>query len=148
MAAKQVTEPSRSTVEAQLSKLLTFEPFNSFTMSEIKYQIIKIDVTSANQKVRFWADTERHYSKVTGLMLSVPYSDIRGSIELNINNSEIFPEDYEIKLLTTTENVAPDDRFYSVVSEAKGSRVEGKLQDNGTSRTYPYTALLYLRLEN
>jgi len=117
-------------------------------MSEIKYQLIKIEIPESEEKVRFSADTDRLYEQVTGIMISMPESDIRASLELSINNTELFPEDYETKLLMTTENVAPDDRFYSVICEAKGSRIEGKLQDAGKSRSYPYTALLYLRLEN
>jgi hypothetical protein len=117
-------------------------------MSDIKYQLIKIEIKQSKEKVRFWADTDRLYAKVTGLMMSMPQDSIRASIELSINNTEIFPEDYEVKLLSTTENVAPDERFYTLECEAKGSRVEGKLQDSGTSRDFPYTALLYLRLEN
>ncbi len=98
--------------------------------------------------MRIDADTDRHYERVSGLMMSLPNDDVRATMELNINNEEVFPEAYEIKLLTSSTQVAPDERFYTLNSQAKGSRIELKYQDSGSSREYPYRAILYLRLEN
>ena len=119
-------------------------------MSEIKYQLLKIKVTSEKENVKFSADTDKKYKKLTGLFASLPNKDalFASTLELKVANEEIFPEDFEIKLLTCGENVTPNERFYNKLDcEAMGSRIEGRYVDGGNSENYPYVALIYLQLE-
>ena len=119
-------------------------------MQEIKYQIIKIPITSPGEKVKFSADTDKMYKQITGLDGSLPEEKaITGTtLELKIADKEIFPEDFEIRMITTGINLSPNDRFYEKVQEvAQGNRIEGRLSDSSKADIYPYVAKLYLRLE-
>ena len=118
-------------------------------MEKIKYQIIKIRVPESGSQVKFEADTNKRYQTVNGLFFSLPEEKaISGStIGLRLNNDEIFPEEFEVKLITTGIQANTNNRFYdSLEVEAAGSRIEGKFIDSGKADIYPYTAKLYLRL--
>ncbi len=119
-------------------------------MQEIKYQLIKIQIGQSGDSVKFSADMDKMYKQLTGLYASLPEDKaVPGtSIELKIADKEIFPEGFELKMITTGLNVAPKDRFYEKVKEeAAGNRIEGRLTDSGKADSYPYVAKLYLRLE-
>jgi len=116
-------------------------------MSDIKYQLIKIKVEESGSIIKFNADTDKKFKSIKGVFASLPDSDnalFGTSLELRIADNEIFPEGFEIKMLSCGQNVAPDDRFYSKIDEeAQGSRIEGRYTDGGNARTYPYVAKLY-----
>ena len=119
-------------------------------MTAIKYQLLKIKVASAKENVKFSADTDKKYKKLTGLFASLPMGEalFASTLELKVANEEIFPEDFEIKLLTCGDNVSPNERFFEKLEcEAQGSRIEGRYVDGGNARTYPYVLLIYLQLE-
>ena len=119
-------------------------------LKNIKYQLIKIVVPQANDSVKFDADTDKMYKRITGIHGSLPQdASILGSqIELKIADQEIFPEGFEFKLITTNLSVSPNKRFYDKIDEeAQGNKINGKFIDGGNAPAYPYTAKLYLRLE-
>ena len=119
-------------------------------MSKIKYQLLKIKVASAKENVKFSADTNNKYKRLTGIFASLPTKEalFASTLELKVANEEIFPEDFEIKLLTCGDNVSPNERFFSKLEcEAQGNRIEGKYVDGGNARSYPYVVLIYLQLE-
>jgi len=119
-------------------------------MTLIKYQLLKIKVSSQNEIVKFSADTDKKYKKLTGIFASLPYEDafFGSKLELKVANEEIFPEGFELKLLTCGNNVSPNDRFYTKLEcEAQGSRIDGRFSDGGNADDYPYMAILYLKLE-
>ena len=117
---------------------------------EIKYQLIKIIIPQASASVKFDVDTDKTYKRITGIHGTIPEDKaiIGCNIELKIAEKEIFPSDFEFKLITTNLSVSPNTRFYDKVNEeADGSKVEGRFIDSGKADNYPYTAKLYLRLE-
>ena len=119
-------------------------------IKNIKYQLIKIPIPQANETVKFNADTDKMYKRITGIHGSVPKeAAIEGSqLELKIADLEVFPEGFEFKLIATNLSVSPNKRFYEqVCEEAEGNKVEGRFIDGGNAPAYPYTAKLYLRLE-
>jgi hypothetical protein len=70
--------------------------------------------------------------------------------KIEINKQEIFPEDYETKLLMTGINVSPNHRFYEVGDIAVGSgavKVEYKDTADGRSNFEPYRISIYLKCE-
>lgn len=117
-------------------------------LGEIKYQPIPIAVDAANDELTIEADTDKLYGRCTGIFISVPNNSvITSTMRVELNGKEIFPDGYEIKMINTTEDVPPDDRFYVLNEPAKGSRMKAKYKDAGLATTYPYTAILYLKLE-
>ena len=120
-------------------------------MKQPKYQIIKIHVPDAGDKVKLSASTDKLYEKVTGIAASLPFegSLFGSTLELKIADKEIFPEEYEIKRLCTGQETGLNERFMDVEVEAAGSTIELEYIDGGVTEevTFPYTVLLYLRLE-
>ncbi len=121
-------------------------------MNEIKYQLLKIKVTDSGQSVKFSADTDKKYKSIQGVFASLPDTGnalFGSTLELKIADKEIFPESFEIKMLSCGQSVSPNDRFYNLINEeAEGSRVEGRYIDGGNASEYPYTAKLYLQLQD
>lgn len=119
-------------------------------LGDIKYQPIVISVNSANQVVTIEADTDKLYANLTGIFFSIPDETVETSTisRLEIGGNEIFPDGYEIKMITATKDVAIDERYYKLNEPAKGARLKTKYNDSGMSGAYPYTVILYLRLEN
>ncbi len=119
-------------------------------MPKFKFDIIKIPVSEAGQIVKFSADANKMYKWIEGLFVSLPEEKaVPGStMELKIANEEIFPEDYEVKLLTTGQECAPNERFFDLIhEEAVGNLIEGRFTDSGKADVYPYVAKLYLMLK-
>src|SRR5690242_20703082 len=74
-----------------------------------------IDVTNENQVHSKTFELDKNVEKVHGILFSSNRDDLtyyRGTAKVEINSEEIFPEDYETKLLMSGLNVSPNDRFY------------------------------------
>ncbi len=121
-------------------------------MNAIKYQIIRINVPAAGATVGININSDKLYKKVTGILVTVPYIMSflnKSTLSLSINDQEVFPDDFEVKLITCDSFVPTNERFYKLEEAADGSTVKGKFKDGGAMNgvTYPYTANLYLKLE-
>lgn len=125
-------------------------------MKLTRYQLIKVKVETPGQVVRFSAATDKLYSKVEGIYVSLPKdeSHYSSTIELRIAENEVFPEGFETKLLATNQSVSPNERFMifdnDELVEAGGSIIEGRFSDGGFSDgiVFPYTLNIYLKLKN
>jgi hypothetical protein len=125
-------------------------------MKLTKYQMIKVKVETPEQTVRFSAATDKLYSKVEGIYVSLPKDESHygSTMELRIAEQEIFPEGFETKLLATDQSSTPNERFVifdnDEVVEAGGSIIEGRFTDGGFADgiTFPYTLNIYLKLKN
>jgi len=119
-------------------------------MNETIYKIIKISVPESGSIVKFSYDTDKMYKSITGLFASLPEDNaVPGCLlELKIAEKEIFPEEFEVKMITTGLNVSPNKRFYDkILEDAAGNRIDGRFVDAGKASSYPYVAKLYVRLE-
>ena len=117
---------------------------------ETKYQIVKIMVPESGATVKFSADSYKTHKSIEALFMSLPEDKavVGTTLGLKIADKEIFPDEYEAKLICTNLNVSPNARFYERISEeANGSRIDGRYKDSGKADVYPYVAKLYLRLE-
>jgi hypothetical protein len=122
------------------------------TTKAIKYQIIKVTVNAPGDTVNINVTTDKMYKKITGVLVSFPfyaYFAQRSCLSLLINDKEIFPEEFDVKLISYGMGVAANEMFYLLDEEAAGSTVKGKFRDGGDTFgfPYPYSANLYLRLE-
>lgn len=120
-------------------------------MNAIKYQIIKVVVPSQGAVVNFNVNSDKLYRKITGFTLTVPYIAPylnMSSLSLQVNEKEIFPEDFEVRLLTPDQAVPVNERFYLLDEVADGSTIKGKYKDGNVNMTdYPHAVCIYLRLE-
>ncbi len=124
-------------------------------MKHIKYQLIKFTINQPKEKVRLLFDTNNLYEIIESIFVSLPHENAyyASCLELQVNGEEVFPADFEVKLLATNSSVAPSERFFSLKDElikAKGSHAEGLYTDggNGTVPQYPYEGTIYLKLIN
>ena len=124
-------------------------------MRKVKFQLVKVVVSEAGEQVRFNAETDKLYDRVTGLYVFTPYYryNTGSTIELKIAEEEIFPEGFDTKIIASNMSVSPSQRFYTFENDeeimAKGNLVSGKYSDGGNESgiAYPYTMTLVLKLK-
>ena len=132
-------------------------------MKNHKFQQIRVNVIKPGDSIRFNAQTDKQYSRIRGIYVSVPQERfVPGSLlGLKVNNQDIFEEFHEVKLLTSGNQVAPNKKFFFFEEhlDAAGSTVEGRytdgqpavvnVQDGGYSAYgYPFEVKIYLWLTN
>jgi hypothetical protein len=128
-------------------------------MKNHKFQQIRVNVTAPGDILRFNAQTDKQYSRIRGIYVSLPEERlVPGSLlGLKVNNQDIFEDVHEVKLLTSGNQVAPNQKFFFFEEhlDAAGSTVEGRYTDgqpaaeNGNSAYgYPYAVKIYLWLTN
>jgi len=118
---------------------------------QIKYQIVRVTVPTAGAIVNINVNTDKLYKKITGILVTLPHMVTflnRSALNILVNDKEIFPDDFEVKLITCDSYVPTNERFYLLDEIADGSTVKGKFKDGADAGVvYPYTANIYLKLE-
>ena len=111
-----------------------------------KLQIIKIIVPVADAKVDINAETDTHYDKVTGVFFTASVADAekQSTLQLKVDDEEIFPEDFEVSLINPTSTNALREVSYKFEEAGLGSRAKGTYVDGGNATSYPYEAKIYL----
>jgi hypothetical protein len=109
-----------------------------------------IQVTAANGTVSQTFELEKTVMSLKGLLVTANYDDMlyaRGTQRIEINKDEIFPDNYESKLLMSGINVNPNKRYYDLGGMKPGSGII-KLAftdaDDGRTVFTPYRVSLYL----
>ena len=120
-------------------------------MNAIKYQIIKVTVPNEGAMVNINVNSDKLYKKITGMTITTPSTVPNlnmSTLSLQVNDKEIFPDDFEIRLLTCDQSVPVNERFYVLDELADGSTIKGKFRDGNVGGiTFPYTVNLNLKLE-
>ena len=135
-------------------------------MKNHKFQQIRIQVLNEGDTVRFDAQTNKEYARLKGVFVCLPIERVVAgtTIGMSVNSLELFGEGHDIRLLTSGQEVKPNDRFFefSEFIEAEGSTISGTIADpkpvpQGTAQppvSYtpipfaPYEVVLYLWLTN
>lgn len=118
-----------------------------------QYNILKdrfdISVTNANEVVKVTFELDKHAEMLHGIAItsdsesSVYY---RGSQKIQVNDQELFPEDFESKLLMSGLNISPNNRMVRTGGVATGNgRVEIWYKDTNhpTTNFSPYRVTFY-----
>jgi hypothetical protein len=119
-------------------------------MSKIIKKRFDIPVTEASKTFSKSFDLDKNITHVKGLLLTADKDDLlyfRGSQKIEISKEEIFPENYESKLLLSGIAVAPNGRYYDIGQVAAGNgsvKVEYKDSEDGRTQFVPYRVSLYL----
>jgi hypothetical protein len=112
-----------------------------------------IDITGAGASQSKTFELDKNITAVHGLLITSDRDDLlyyRGSQKIELNRQEIFPENYESKLLMSGINVSPNDRYYNLSGLAPGN---AKLtmtyaDSNHVSAPFvPYRVSIYLDCE-
>jgi hypothetical protein len=119
-----------------------------------KHNIIKerfdLKITDPNQVFKGTYELDKNANIILGLVITSDRDDLlfyRGSQKIQINDQELFPEEFESRLLMSGINVSPDDRMVSVgCIEAGNGRVEVWYKDSNhpTTRFVPYRVTFYV----
>lgn len=116
---------------------------------KIKYQQITLVIESAGLEVPIDAETDKLYKRISGINLVLTDALNKFStIDLDINNQEVFPENFEVLRLLFREQVPFGHEYHELNEPAGGSKIKGKYKDVPSGGVYPYKVIISLRLEN
>ena len=114
---------------------------------------LDIFITEPDKTFSKTFELDKTISLVKGILLTSDKDDMlyyRGSQKLEINKQEIFPENYESKLLMSGINVSPNGRYYDVGDLPVGNgsvKVDYKDTGDGRSGFETYRVSIYLNCE-
>lgn len=111
---------------------------------------LKIPVTTANQSISKTFELDKSIKTIKGLAITSNRMDLiyqRGEQKIEINNEEIFAEDYESKMLLVGYNVSNNDKYFRIGEMNAGNGAVKILytdSDDGLTTFSPYTVNIYL----
>ncbi len=118
-----------------------------------KHDIIKerfdIKIENNDQVTKAAWELDKNANLLYGLLLTSDREDLlyyRGSQKIRLNDQELFPEDFESKLLMTGLAVSPNDRMVKVgLIETGNGRIEVSFKDQTHPKVKftPYTVSFY-----
>jgi len=118
-----------------------------------KHNIIKerfdLKITQANDVVKGEFELDKHANELLGIVLTSDRDDLlffRGTQKIQFNDQELFPEDFESRLLMSGINVPPNDRIVKVGTPKAGNgrlEVWFKDKDHTSTRFVPYRVTIY-----
>ena len=118
-----------------------------------KHEIIKerfdLKIETANSTVKETFELDKYAKYVQGILVTSDRDELlfyRGSQKIQLNDSELFPEHFESRLLMAGLNVAPDNRPISIGNvEAGNGRLEITYTDKEHANTTfkPYRVSFY-----
>lgn len=115
---------------------------------KIKYQHITFNIGALGQIFNIDAETDKLYNTVTGINVVIGDGNARFStLNLGINNQEIFPENFEVLRVLFREQSPFGFDYHTLDEPAGGSKILGKYTDKAGA-VYPYQVTISLRLEN
>lgn len=109
-----------------------------------KFKTFRLSVPSAGAVVSLDSETDLMYEVVDGVkaITSNPNAKHGSTLNLAINDEEIFPEGFDLINITSTEDCPVDQRFYTdngkLEIPAKGSTVKIRYTDGSNADSYPY----------
>ena len=104
------------------------------------------------EKVKADFELEKTVKKITGLLLTSDRDDMlfyRGSQKIDVNGQEVFPEEYESKLLMCGISLQPNLRFFELDLDPGNGIVLITFQDTDhpTVAFAAYRVSLYVQAE-
>lgn len=122
-------------------------------MNTYKHNIIKerfdLKVEQPNQTVKGTFELDKNAHFVQGILITSDRDELlfyRGSQKIQLNDKELFPENFESRLLMAGLNVAPDHRAISLGDVETGNgRLEVWFKDEHHANTkfVPYRVSIY-----
>ncbi|MBO9565548.1 MAG: hypothetical protein J7621_22415 [Niastella sp.] len=122
-------------------------------MSSIIKKRFDIAITTADKVYSQTFELDKTITFIKGILLTADKEDMlyyRGSQKVEVNKQEVFPEEYESKLLMTGINISPNQRYYNTGSLPVGNglvKVEYKDRNDTRLNFEPYRISIYLDCE-
>lgn len=122
-------------------------------MSSIVKKRFDIAITSADKVFSQSFELDKNITSIKGILLTSDKEDMlyyRGSQKIEVNKQEVFPEEYESKLLMTGINISPNARYYNTNNLMVGNgNVKVQYRDRNDTRLpfEPYRVSIYLDCE-
>lgn len=122
-------------------------------MKNIIKKRFDLSITDSGTTVSKTFELDKTISFVKGILFTSDKDDLmyyRGSQKVEINKQEIFPENYETKLLMSGINVSPNNRYYELADMPVGNgsvKIEYKDTPDARSVFEPYRVSVYLNCE-
>ncbi|MFN8414823.1 MAG: hypothetical protein U0U66_00680 [Cytophagaceae bacterium] len=111
-----------------------------------------VDTPSTSYSKKF--DLDKNIKLVRGILISSDKPDLlffRGSQKITVNGEELFPEDYESKLLMSGISVPPDQKYADlgdgVIAGNGEVKISYKDSENSTTSFSSYEVNMYLMCE-
>ncbi|MCH2216321.1 MAG: hypothetical protein MK086_14235 [Flavobacteriales bacterium] len=118
-----------------------------------KHNILKerfdLEVSTANSTIKGEWELDKNANILFGVAVTSDNEELiyyRGTQKMQVNDQELFPEEFETKLLMSGLSVAPNQRMVKVGNvETGNNRVEVwyKDQDHPKTRFVPYRITFY-----
>lgn len=110
-----------------------------------------LKVDQSGQSVRENFQLEKTITQIKGITLTSDQDQMiyfRGSQKIEIGGEEVFPEDYETKLLMTGISLRPDQRFFPLDLQPGNGIVSITFKDtlHPSAAFVPYRVSLYLEV--
>lgn len=122
-------------------------------MNTYKHNIIKerfdIKIDKAKETIKEQFELDKNANYVLGIVITSDRDELlfyRGSQRISLNDKELFPEEFESRLLMAGLNVAPDERAITIGNiESGNGRLEVWFTDSDHSNTkfIPYRVSIY-----
>ena len=97
-------------------------------MKSTKFQQIRIRISEAGQSVRHGAELDKNYRWIKGIFVSIPeeIAIAATTLGLKIGQYDLIDPSHEVRLLTSGQEVSPNNRFFVFpeIVEANGATVE------------------------
>jgi hypothetical protein len=107
-------------------------------------------VSAEGEPVSKKFDLDKNVKFVRGILLSSNYPNLlfyRGSQRIEISGEEIFPENYESKILMSGLSVAPDEKFNGVIAGNGEVKILYKDTANSHAPFESYSVTIILQCE-
>lgn len=115
------------------------------------YKEYDITISADGETVKKTFEVDKSVKTVKGVMLLSNRPDLvfyRGSLRLEINKEEIFPEGYSASRLLSSPNVKPNDRIYAIGEhEVSNGLIKIEYTDAADGRTVFATHTVTLCVE-
>jgi hypothetical protein len=123
-------------------------------MSDIVYKRFSITVDTAATSYNKKFDLDKNIAMVLALQVTSDHPELmyyRGSNRIEINGDEIFPEDYDSRLLMSGLTVPADDRFVEINAVAGNGEIKVLYKDVANTaavyQTYQFVLIVKCQLK-
>lgn len=124
-------------------------------LRKIKYQSVEVDIVNNANEFPISFETDRLYSKVKGVAVQIvpltgtPVTDFLKFKKAEIQNREIYPNNFYVKHLDTSNDVPLNKKFDEEIDEpAAASKVDFILKDDNAAFPGQYKVIITLKLAN